>query len=83
VVGGAITTAALQQTNAQRMAQGLPPLTASGAVMTAAQMTAAGYSAAQVATFSSQLAPETSTILIIGAIALGAILLMGSSSRNT
>jgi hypothetical protein len=78
VVGGAISGAVLQQTNAQRMAQGLPPLTATGAVMTAAQMAAAGYSSAQIAAVASQLSPDMSTILIIGAVALGAVLLMSS-----
>lgn len=80
IVTGAISTAALQQTNSQRLAQGLPPVNANGQTMTAAQMAAAGYNPTQVAAVQSQLAPETSTILLIGAIAVGAILLMGSKS---
>jgi hypothetical protein len=78
VLTSTVQTAALQQTNANRLAQGLPPLSATGAVMTAAQMAAAGYSSAQVAAVQSQLAPETSTLFIIGAVVIGAVLLMGS-----
>ena len=78
VAQGYISTATLQATNAQRMSQGLPPLNANGTVMTAAQMLAAGYSQAQVSTFQSQLSGNPTTFLIIGAIAIGALLLLSS-----
>jgi len=73
---GAITTVALQQTNAQRLAQGLPPLTATGATMTAAQMAAAGYSSGQIAAVQSQLGISSSTLAILAALGVGAVLLL-------
>lgn len=78
VASGAITTVALQQTNAQRMAQGLPPMTAAGGVMTAAQMAAAGYSPGQIAAVQSQLAIAPTSLLIMGAIGIGALLLISA-----
>ena|SRR5579863_4411253 len=83
VAAGAINTVALQQTNAQRMAQGLPPLTANGAVMTAAQMSAAGYSTTQIAALQSQLGIEPQTLMILAAVGIGAFLLLsGGRSRE-
>jgi hypothetical protein len=76
VVGGAISGAALQATNAQRIAQGLPPLNANGTVMTLAQMQAAGYSSTQIAAVSSQLSGGNEMLLILGVLAVGAVLLM-------
>jgi uncharacterized protein YkwD len=76
VASGAITGAVLTQTNAQRLAQGLPPLTASGQVMTAAQMAAAGYSTAQIAAVQSQLGIDPETLMIVAAVGIGAFLLL-------
>jgi uncharacterized protein YkwD len=76
VAQGAITTAALSATNAQRLAQGLPPLTAAGQVMTAAQMAAAGYSTAQIAAVQSQLGIDPETLMIVAAVGIGAFLLL-------
>jgi hypothetical protein len=73
VIGGAVTGAALQATNAQRIAQGLPPLNANGTVMTAAQMQAAGYTATQIAAVGGG---NNSMLLILGAIAIGAVVLL-------
>lgn len=82
VASGAINTATLQATNAQRMSVGQPPLNANGSVMTQAQMIAAGYSQAQVSTFSSQLALGSNDMLIIAAVGIGAVLLLMSSKRG-
>lgn len=71
--------AALQATNAQRMASGLPPLNANGSVMTSAQMLAAGYTQAQVNQFASQLAavPLTQNLpLLLGIAAIGVLAFM-------
>lgn len=76
IAAGAITGVALQQTNAQRLAQGLPPLTANGTVMTAAQMAAAGYNATQISAVQSQLGIEPQTLMILAAIGIGAFLLL-------
>jgi hypothetical protein len=45
----------LLQQNAQRLAQGLPPLNADGTVMTVAQMQAAGYTSAQIAAIEAKI----------------------------
>lgn len=81
VATGAINSATLQATNAQRMASGLPPLNSNGSVMTQAQMLAAGYSTAQVSAFSSQLTSALgissgSTMLLLAAAAIVGVIVL-------
>jgi hypothetical protein len=51
--------------NAQRAAQGLPPLNADGTVMTPAQLAAAGYTSAQITAMEAALAASGSTTLTV------------------
>lgn len=68
----------LAQTNATRLAEGLPPLNANGTPMSAAQMAAAGYTSSQISSVSSQLAGSSTMLLILGAAAIGAIALIAT-----
>jgi hypothetical protein len=51
--------------NATRAAQGLPPLNSDGTVMTPAQLAAAGYTTAQIASMEAALAASGSTTMTI------------------
>lgn len=72
-------SAALVQENAQRVAQGLPPLNPNGTVMSVAQMQAAGYTSAQIQTIENVLAGggslSTTTLLLIGGAILAVVML--------
>lgn len=59
-------SASLLATNAQRAAQGLPPLNANGTVMSPAQLAASGYSSSQINTWEAALSAQTPTPLIFG-----------------